>query len=488
MFTAIRKGILRLLATKYEGWETVIGLEIHVELATRTKMFCDCKNRADATPNTLTCPVCAGLPGAMPTVNREAVRLARIAGDALNCREHQISSFDRKHFFYPDLPKGYQITQYYHPLCERGILAYRVGREKKTLRITRIHMEEDAGKLIHENGKTLLDMNRCGVPLIEIVTEPELRTPQEAAAAFRAIRNLLKFTGVTVGHMNEGHLRCDVNLSVHRVGEPFGVRCEIKNLNSFSSVEKACLAEMDRQITLIELGEPIDRWTMRFDGERTHPLRPKETPEDYRYMPEPDLPELVLGDWQLRRSMTPWEWAEHWETLYGLKYDVSDKLTHSLPCALMFDRAAFRLQGRQVKLLAGLITEELAALCGGITDEDEFFTPVDFERISEIAILWDRGDINATTAKKLVGALVDGEQRGMEDYCREEGLLILRDENLLRQLARETVQQEVSLADQYRGGKTKVLQALLGKAMGRARGRADAGILERVLREVLNEN
>ncbi|MBS6750639.1 MAG: Asp-tRNA(Asn)/Glu-tRNA(Gln) amidotransferase subunit GatB, partial [Firmicutes bacterium] len=271
-----------------KAYEMVIGLETHVELRTKSKVFCACKNAFGAEPNTHVCPVCMGLPGALPVFNEQVLRYAAMAGMALGCHVHHRSRFDRKNYFYPDLPKAYQISQFYRPLCEGGALTIQTSRGEKRVGITRIHIEEDAGKLLHDDQSgTALDMNRCGVPLIEIVSEPDIRSAEEAVAYLRKLRAILTYTGVSDCRMNEGSMRCDVNLSVRRPGEPFGVRTEMKNLNSFQSVERAIEAEYRRQVEALETGEGVVQETRRYDQKtgKTTSMRRKENSADYRYFP-----------------------------------------------------------------------------------------------------------------------------------------------------------------------------------------------------------
>ena len=249
-----------------EQWQMIIGIETHVELDTRTKAFCACENSYGAPPNTHVCPLCMGLPGALPVLNKQMVQLAVKAGLALDCSINLESRFDRKNYFYPDLPKAYQITQFYHPLCEGGQVTIQTPGGEKTIGITRIHMEEDAGKLSHGENASLLDMNRCGVPLIEIVSEPDISSPEEASAYLRKLRAILMFAGISPCRMNQGNFRADVNLSVHKPGNPFGVRTEMKNLNSFQSVERAIKAEFERQTALLEAGGEVVQETRRFDS------------------------------------------------------------------------------------------------------------------------------------------------------------------------------------------------------------------------------
>ena len=281
------------------SWEMVIGLETHVELSTRSKIFCTCQTDFGAEPNTHVCPVCMALPGALPVFNEEVLHRAAMAGYALGCHVHHVSRFDRKNYFYPDLPKAYQISQFYRPICEHGQLTVQTAAGERKIGITRIHIEEDAGKLVHDEKQgTMLDMNRCGVPLIEIVSEPDIRSAEEAVGYLRKLRAILTYIGVSDCRMNEGSLRCDVNLSIHKPGTPFGVRTEMKNLNSFQSVERAIQAEYERQVAALEAGEEIVQETRRYDQKtgKTSSMRRKENSADYRYFPDPDLPEVRLTD------------------------------------------------------------------------------------------------------------------------------------------------------------------------------------------------
>ena len=282
----------------FRGYEIVVGLEVHTQLLTKSKMFCRCENRFGAPPNTLVCPVCLAHPGSLPVLNAQAVRLGIRAGLAAGCTVNPVSVFERKHYFYPDLPKGYQISQYAYPLLSGGSLRVRTGAGERFIRIHRMHLEEDAGKNLHAGipDKSHVDLNRAGVPLLEIVSEPDIRSPDEAVDYLKRLRQLLRATRVSDGNMEEGSFRCDINLSVRRPGAPYGTRVEIKNVNSFRFVHKAMLFEIDRQIDAIEAGEPIRQETRLFDpaSGTTKPMRSKEEALDYRYFPDPDLPTLRM--------------------------------------------------------------------------------------------------------------------------------------------------------------------------------------------------
>lgn len=475
-------------------WQMVIGLETHIELLTETKAFCSCVNRYGAAPNTLVCPMCMGLPGAMPSLNRQAVRLAVMAGYALHCEVHAQSRFDRKNYFYPDLPKAYQITQYYEPLCEHGYLDIETDGQTRRIGITRIHMEEDAGKLRHEDGRTLLDLNRCGVPLIEIVTEPDLRSPQEAAAYLRELRAVLTFAGISRCRMNEGSLRCDVNLSIHRSDEPFGERCEIKNLNSFQHVERAIQAEFERQRALRENNLPIRRQTLRFDEKsgKTIPMRDKESTNDYRYFPEPDLPPLRLGTQQLleMRQALP-KLPEHYRHVLQETYRFTAAMT--MPLCREKWLAEYTLQTaalcRDATVFGHLmIGEGLRLMAKNDRRHDGEYRaddwPIAPERMAALCNLLSDRLINNNSAKELLGRLYESDFDPVQT-AHEEGYLMLRDARAIRELVSRVLQENEPLVVTWLGGKHKVEQALLGKCMAKAGGRLDMRLADEELKRQL---
>lgn len=339
---------------------TVVGLEIHAELLTETKIFCGCKNAFGGEENERVCPVCMGFPGSLPTLNEKAVRLAVKAGKALGCEINNYSAFDRKNYFYPDLPKAYQITQFEYPICGKG----RVDMGKKSFGITRIHLEEDAGKLVHEGKLSRADYNRCGVPLVEIVTEPDFRSGEEAAAFAEEIAGRLKFCGVCDGRMEQGSLRVDVNISVMpEEASELGVRTEIKNLNSYKSIRKAIEYEARRQTEIISSGGKIVRETMRFDGEKTISMRAKESAEDYRYFPEPDIKPIFLTDEEIAEitiPSLPYERKAQYVSRYGLSEEDAALLVKDKSFSDMFETAALHSDGRELaKLMLGSYSREL---------------------------------------------------------------------------------------------------------------------------------
>lgn len=462
------------------SWEMVIGLETHVELKTKTKIFCSCEAAYGAEPNSCVCPVCMGLPGALPTLNEQAVRYAALAGLALDCHVHHVSRFDRKNYFYPDLPKAYQISQFYRPLCENGRVTLQTSHGEKVVGITRIHMEEDAGKLVHTDGGTLLDMNRCGVPLIEIVTEPDFRSSEEAVCYLRKLRAILTYTGVSDCRMNEGSLRCDVNLSVRHPGDPFGTRTEMKNLNSFQSVERAIASEFARQVELLEAGERVTQETRRFDQKtgKTYAMRRKEDSADYRYFPEPDLPDVVLSDAllvSLRQSLPtlPDARREQYRTAYGLTSYAAEQLTSEKWLADYFEAAVKDAQCPAA--LCNLLLGETQALL----DASESI-PIAPSHMAALSDLSQAGRVNSSTAKRILAALFQRDQ-DPEEYARINNLFTLDDDGALQSAVHTALEQNPSMVQAFRAGKQSVEKALMGKAMALTQGRANPQRLAQLL-------
>ena len=475
-----------------DDYELVCGLEVHVELKTETKIFCSCKTTFGAPPNTLCCPVCTGMPGALPVLNREVVRLAVKAGLALGCEISRFSREDRKNYFYPDLPKAYQISQFDRPLCTGGHVDIISDGEPKRIGITRIHIEEDAGKLIHDDSGTLIDLNRCGVPLIEIVSEPDIRSAKEAADFARKLRAILLCAEVSDCRMNEGSLRCDVNLSVRKRGEKtLGTRTEMKNLNSFAYVEKAIEYEYARQVGVLKSGGSVLQETRRFDAEsgKTFTMRVKENADDYRYFPDPDLPPVMISDSEIeeiRKSMPrlPDERREEYTRNYGLSEKDAGQLVSDISLSDYFDRAVKFTT--DPKILANLILGELLTLRTG----DELVIPP--EQLAKVASMASDGRINSTTAKRLVRTLCEAALEGYdidpEIYVSENDLGQIRDVELLRGYVEEAVSADVGAVASYRAGKLSAAKAIMGKIMSKTKGRGDPVILDRLLYEILEKS
>ena len=465
-------------------YEAVIGLEVHAELATRSKIFCSCPTTFGAAPNTACCPNCMGFPGTLPVLNRNALKLGIKAGLATGCQISREVRFHRKHYTYPDLPKAYQITQYDTPLCTGGSLPISVSSGERTVGITRIHFEEDAGKLLHTKEGTLVDHNRCGIPLIEVVTEPELHSSEEAVAFLKTLRGRLLFAGVSDCKMEEGSLRCDVNLSVRKKGDTaLGVRTEMKNLNSFSAVKRAIDAEFRRQVQILENGGEIFRETRRLDeitGE-TILLRRKETASDYRFLSEPDLPpfrmeeELIASLADTRPEM-PEVKKQHFQSLYGVSDEECDLLLSEPFLAELFERSAS--QTLYPKLLVNLLLGDLLTkLCGASADPSA---------LASVATLWGEGKVNSTAAKRLAMLVAEGETDPLSAMERLD-LSQNSDPEAIRGWIESVLEQDPSLLDSYRKGKTNVVKAISGAVMAASRGKANPVLLAKLLAERLTK-
>lgn len=481
-------------------YEIVVGLEVHAELNTKTKIYCGCKNSFGSMVNSNCCPICTGMPGTLPTLNKSVVDYAVRMGYALHCSINNICKMDRKNYFYPDLPKAYQISQFDIPLCENGYIDAIVDEEGHTKRIgvTRIHIEEDAGKLIHSDdfAGSLVDFNRCGVPLIEIVSEPDIRSAEEAVSYLRKLRAILTYTGVSDCRMNEGSMRCDVNLSVRKPGEPFGVRTEMKNLNSFQSVERAIEAEYRRQVEALETGEGVVQETRRYDQKtgKTTSMRRKENSADYRYFPDPDLPEIYLSDAEMaeiRASIPalPDERRMRYMQQYGLTAYAAEQLTAERWLAEYFERAAGLAESPVA--LCNLILGEVFAQ---ITLRDTAHTgergpealPIAPEHLAALSDMIGTGKVNSSTGKKILAALFDRDQDPVA-YAQAHDLFTLTDPAVLEAAARETLEKNPDMVKTYLSGKTTVEKALMGKAMALTRGKADPEALRRKLLELLGK-
>ena len=475
------------------AYEAVIGLEVHVELKTKTKIFCSCPTDFGAPPNTQICPICMGHPGTLPVLNEKAVEYALCAGLALNCTVAPFSKQDRKNYFYPDLPKAYQISQYDLPLCRGGYLDIETEKGEKRIGITRIHIEEDAGKLIHDpRHGTMIDCNRCGVPLIEIVSEPDIRSAEEAKAYLRKLRSVILYTGVSDCRMNEGSFRCDVNISVRKVGESaFGTRTELKNLNSFAFVGKAIEYEYRRQCEQVEAGEAVLQETRRFDPTtgRTESMRSKENADDYRYFPEPDLPPIQISEERIRSI------AEQIPTLpdarkkaymaeYGLSAYDSDLLTSDRALADYFEAGASSTP--YPKLLANLILTDLLRLVNERipTAADRFTCPISPERLGELATLSGDNVINSSTAKKLLSELWSNTCSPAK-LVKERGLEQINDRECIASLVSQAIASNPKAVADYKRGKKASAGAIVGAVMAATRGLANPILLSEVVEESL---
>ncbi|MBD2393970.1 Asp-tRNA(Asn)/Glu-tRNA(Gln) amidotransferase subunit GatB [Cyanobacterium aponinum FACHB-4101] len=487
--------------TKYEA---IIGLETHCQLNTNSKIFCSCSTNFDSPPNTNVCPVCLGHPGVLPVLNQEVLNSAIKMGLALQGKIARYSKFDRKQYFYPDLPKNYQISQYDLPIVENGQLEIEIVDPKtqevtkKIIGITRLHMEEDAGKLVHGGsdrlaGSThsLVDFNRTGVPLLEIVSEPDLRTGQEAAEYAQELRRLVRYLGISDGNMQEGSLRCDVNISVRPVGQKeFGVKVEIKNMNSFSAIQKAIEYEIERQIEAINEGEAIIQETRLWEegSQRTISMRSKEGSSDYRYFPEPDLPPLVINEAQLEEiSKTlpelPANKRSRYEAEFGLSAYDARVLSDDRDVALYFE--AVVANGASVKGAANWITQDIAAYLNSNPDLDINKIALKPEMLAELIKLIEEGTISGKIAKEILPELLE-KGGSPKEIVESKGLIAISNSDELSTIIDKILAENPDKLEQYRAGKTKLQGFFVGQIMKATSGRADPKLANQILNQKLN--
>ncbi|MDP9193584.1 MAG: Asp-tRNA(Asn)/Glu-tRNA(Gln) amidotransferase subunit GatB [Acidobacteriota bacterium] len=461
-------------------WETVIGLEVHARLLTRTKIFCGCSTAFGAAPNTQVCPVCLGYPGALPVLNRQAVELAIRMALATGCEVHARSVFARKNYFYPDLPKGYQISQFDKPLASHGSL--------QGVRILRIHMEEDAGKLMHESDASLVDLNRAGVPLIEIVSEPDISSSEQASAYLTRLRQILMYAGVCDGNMEEGSMRCDANVSVRRTGEPLGTRTEIKNLNSFRFLRSAIDYEVRRQIEVLESGGKIDQQTRLFDpaaGE-TRVMRSKEEAHDYRYFPDPDLFTLAVDEaWveDVRSSLPalPEARIERYQREHGMSVVDAEVIVASRAIADYYE-ATVEASGNARAAGNWVRNDVLRVLNEQKIDVDAYrVTP---QLLARLIRLLDAGTIGGKVAKEVFEEMsATGEEAA--SIVERRGLAQVSDPTAIREAALRVLQNNAASVEQFHAGSEKVFGFLVGQLMKEMRGKASAALANEILRELL---
>lgn len=474
-------------------YETVIGLEVHVELATKTKIFCGCSTEFGGAPNTHTCPVCTGMPGSLPVLNRQVVEYAMAVGLATNCTITQYCKFDRKNYFYPDNPQNYQISQLYLPICRNGKVEISTGNGKKFVGIHEIHMEEDAGKLIHDEWEdcSLVDYNRSGVPLIEIVSEPDMRSAEEVIAYLEKLRLIIQYLGASDCKLNEGSMRADVNLSVREVGaEAFGTRTEMKNLNSFKAIARAIENERERQIELIEEGKTVEQETRRWDDnkEYSYAMRSKEDAKDYRYFPEPDLVPIRISDEWIEevRSSQP-EFRDEKMERYTREYHIpeydADIITSSKKLADLFEESV-ALGGNAKKVSNYLMGETMRLLKEHIMEpEDIRFSP---ENLTKLIGLIDAGTINSSVAKEVFEKIFL-EDINPESYVEEHGLKMNNDEDGLRAVIEDVIAGNPQSVEDFHNGKEKAMGFLVGQTMKATGGKANPGIINKILKELLKK-
>lgn len=477
-----------------EDYEVVIGLEVHAELSTKTKIFCSCPNEFGGEPNTNVCPVCMAMPGSLPVLNEKVVEYAVKAGLATNCEISRDSKNDRKNYFYPDTPKAYQISQYDKPLCEHGNIEIETENGKKTIGITRIHIEDDAGKLNHDpyGGGSLVDLNRAGVPLIEIVSEPDMRTAEEAEAYLRKLKSILEYIEVSDCKMQEGSLRADVNVSIMPKGSnKFGTRTEMKNMNSFRSILRAIEYEVERQVEVIDNGGTIIQETLRWDdvSGKTFSMRDKENAQDYRYFPEPDLVAIRLSDEYIENIKNnlpemPESRRERYLNEYGLSQKDANTLTASKHLSNMFEKAS-SICG-DTKSVANWLLSDVSR----ILNENEFEPeqiPFTAEALAELVTLINKGTISNAIAKKVLEEMFSSPEKMPSKIIEEKGLVQISDEGAIKEVVLKVLSDNNQSVIDYKAGKDRALGFLVGQAMKLTKGKANPQMLNKMFIEEMNK-
>jgi aspartyl-tRNA(Asn)/glutamyl-tRNA(Gln) amidotransferase subunit B len=477
-------------------YETVIGLEVHVQIKTKTKIFCSCSTRFGTPSNENTCPICLGMPGVLPVLNKRFLESSMRACLATHCTIEPMNRFARKNYFYPDLPKGYQISQFELPLGVKGHININVNSTKKRIGLTRIHMEEDAGKLIHgENlgspGKSYVDFNRTGVPLCEVVSEPDMRSAEEARAYLTELKSILEYTEVSECNMEEGGFRCDANVSIRPVGQKeFGTRAELKNLNSFKFIQKAIEYEVDRQIKVLEQGDTVKQETRLYDSDRneTFPMRSKEEAHDYRYFPDPDLVPIMIDDeWiaELQKTIPelPEQKRERFEKDYGIPEYDTGVLTSSKFLADYFEQCAKLFSQPKIisNWLMGDLLRELKKDSKDITD-----CPVSPSALVDLLKLIDSGTISGNIAKSVFEEMYQ-TQKSASSIVEEKGLKQITDSSAIEKIVDEVIQSNPSQVEEFKGGKEKVIGFLVGQVMQASKGKANPGMVNNLLKEKMRK-
>ena len=476
-----------------EDYEVVMGLEVHAELSTKTKIFCSCPTKFGAEPNTQVCPICMAMPGTLPKLNEKVVEYAVKAGLATNCKISKNSKNDRKNYFYPDLPKAYQISQFDKPLCEHGYIEIETSKGKKKIGITRIHIEEDAGKLNHDDfgGGALVDLNRAGVPLIEIVSEPDFRSIEEVDAYLKKLKSILEYIEVSDCKMQEGSFRADVNTSIRPIGsEKFGTRTEMKNMNSFRSIKRALEYEIDRQVDVLENGGTVEQETLRWDevSGKTFSMRDKEDAQDYRYFPEPDLVAIKLSDEyieNIRKSLP--EMPESRKQRYLEEYHLSEKdagiITASKYLSDLFEKAS-EICGNY-KAVNNWIISDISRILNE-TEMDPIEIPFDSKQLAKLVMLIDKGTISSSIGKKVLVELFENP-RDPEDIIKEKGWIQISDEGAIKEVVLKIIEANPQSVADFKAGKERALGFLVGQAMKETKGKANTQMLNKMFAEELKK-
>ena len=476
-----------------EDYEVVMGLEVHAELSTKTKIFCSCPTAFGAAPNTHVCPICMAMPGTLPVLNEKVVEYAVRAGLATNCTISRNSKNDRKNYFYPDLPKAYQISQFDKPLCEHGYIEIETSKGKKKIRILRIHIEEDAGKLNHDDlgGGALVDLNRAGVPLIEIVSEPDFRSIEEVDAYLRKLKSILEYIEVSDCKMQEGSFRADVNTSIRPIGqEKLGTRTEMKNMNSFRSITRALDYEIDRQVDVIDNGGEIEQETLRWDeiSGKTFSMRDKEDAQDYRYFPEPDIVAIKLSEEYIEniKNSLP-EMPESRKQRYLNDYKLSEKdatiLTSSKYLSDLFEQAS-AICGNY-KAVNNWIISDISRILNE-TEMDAIEIPFDAKQLAKLVTLIDNGTISSSIGKKVLVELFENP-RDPEDIIKEKGWIQISDEGEIKEIVLKIIEANPQSVADFKGGKDRALGFLVGQAMKETKGKANPQMLNKMFAEELKK-
>lgn len=467
------------------GYEAVIGIEVHVQLKTQSKMFCSDSTQFDAGDNENTSPVSVGMPGTLPVVNKIAIEYSIKTGLALNCEIRSRSVFSRKNYFYPDLPKGYQISQYDLPLCEHGQVVFKLDGVEKKISITRAHMEEDAGKSIHQGEYTLINYNRAGIPLLEIVSGPDMRTPQEAAEYARTIRQIVRYLDVCDGNLEEGSLRCDCNVSVRKIGAPqFGTKVEIKNINSFRFIEKAIEFEIDRQIDQVERGEKISQETRLYDPDknRTFSMRMKEDAQDYRYFPDPDLLPIIVTPQMIEKLRAelpelPVARSQRFQKVHGLPEYDAEVLTTEIELAQFYENTA-KISGNFKASSNWIMTELLRELKDAKKEINQ--SPIQPQELGELIRLIDTGSISGKIAKTVFAEMWASGKKP-EQIVKEKNLVQITDTSAIEKIVDEVLAASPEEVAAFKGGKTKLMGFFVGAVMKASKGQASPELVNKVL-------
>lgn len=475
-----------------KGYEVVIGLETHAELNTESKIYCSCKNQFGLEVNTQVCPVCMGMPGTLPTLNEKVVDYAIKMGHALNCTINPVCKQDRKNYFYPDLPKAYQISQAEVPLCQNGYVDIYVDGEEKRIGVTRIHIEEDAGKLLHSDkfSGSLVDLNRCGVPLIEIVSEPDMRSSAEAKAYLETLKSILQYLGICDCKMQEGSIRCDVNVSVHKPGEPFGTRSEMKNVNSFSAAVRGIDYEVNRQIEVLESGGVVEQETRRWDDEKgvSVSMRSKEDAQDYRYFPEPDLLTIVVDEDRIAALKSeipelPNKKLIRYIKEYGLNIKEATVISENVDKAKYFDECV-NTSNVSPRSVCNWLLGDIAKFenANNISVWNTYLTP---EKLVELISIIDSGKISNAAGKTVFDIIVK-EDRDISAIIEEKSLAQVSDSSALEAIADEVLSRNEKSVTDYKNGKTNALGFLVGQCMKASKGKANPSMMKDIILKKLS--